>query len=57
MIVSARSAPEIGPLAPLTRQPPSTFSAVVVMPAKSEPAPGSDMPRANRLSPVTMAGR
>jgi hypothetical protein len=57
MMTSARSAPEMGPFTPSMRQPPFTRSARVSMPAKSEPAPGSDIARANRFSPLTIPGR
>ena len=36
---------------PLTIQPPSTFSALVRIPATSEPAPGSVIPSAAIFSP------
>ena len=37
----ARWAPLVQTFWPLTRQPPSTFSPLVWMPAASDPAPGS----------------
>lgn len=58
MMTSARSAPLIGPLIPSMRQaPPAVLVARDVMAAKSDPAPGSDMARAKRTSPLTTAGR
>ena len=53
MVKSAWSARLIQILRPLITQSSPSRSALVVMPAGSEPAPGSEMPIAETVSPRT----
>ena len=47
---------EMNVFAPLTMYPPSTLFAVVFVPRRSLPAPGSVIASAPRISPVAMPG-